>query len=576
MKSKYITRLSQTSNVSTCEPLVNRRHLLMGYSQLTTEMLFHQRAHTAFAMNSHVPMAQSQLIPFDDMFRTVQPDSTHEKSIWTLASILFDDQNCEAYGVPKSQDQKYDARIRKDRLILFWRSICEEEALVAANDGLCDEERAIAFLSANKVVEACESLAQGRNYRLATLVAQIGGNQTLHDEIATQICAWRDLNVLSEMSEPIRGLYSLLAGNTCICEGKQSQHIEDKARTFPLSERFKLDWKRAFGLRLYYSIKTEEPIEAAVSAFAQDLENDEPAKPGDDMLYSLLQVYAGSKNQLPLPSLGHILLPPKSSLSPLTPRISFQLYQALTLRFPSAADPATADTLAKMFAVQLDAAGEWLLAMFSLLHVTASLEREQAIKALLAHHANDIDVDPPVGEAWKTLIQEFKIPEAWIWQAKAIHARLVAHDRMRETNYLVKAGQQSQAHDVFKGVVGPECVIGEEWAQLQGLLEAFLPVKDKINGWGLGGQIYSDYLTLVMDKVEGNEQLALLNRMLDALPTMMHNLQAEKQKSQRTQADVDEKAIFKETVALQEISRVVAKEVLALREKVDFLSFSPY
>ena len=521
-------------------------------------------------------MAVSQQTPFEDVSQLVQPDSTFEKSIWTLASILFDGQNCEAYGVPKSQKHKYDARIRKDRLIAFWRGICEEEAEAVANEALCEEERAVAYLSANKVVEACESLVQGGNYRLATLVAQIGGTETLHDEIAAQISSWRDLNVLSEMSEPIRTLYSLLAGDTCICEGKQAQHIEDKARTFPLSDRFKLDWKRAFGLRLYYAIKTEEPIEVAVSVFAKDLENSEPAKPGDDMLYTLLQLFAGSKKLLPLPSLGQILIPPKSSPSPLTPRLSFQLYQALTNHFPSSSDSATADTLARLFAVQLDTAGEWLLAMFSLLHVSEAAEREENIKALLAHRAKEINVDPPVNETWSMLVQEYKIPEAWIWQAKAMHARAAAGDRVRETNYLIKANEWSQAHDVFKGVVGPECVIGEEWAQLQGLLKAFSPVKDKINGWALGGQVYADYLALVMDQTEGGGKTTLLKRLSESLPMLMHSLQGGKRKSLRTQGEVDEMVLFKETVALQEISRVVSREVLALREKVSLLSLALY
>ena len=475
--------------------------------------------------------------------------------------------------MPAPQKREFDARIRKDRLIHFWQDICEEEARKAATKASGDEERAIAYLSTHKIVEACEVLIKGRDYRLATLIAQIGGEAALHEQISTQISAWRDLNVLSEMSEPIRALYSLLAGITYICEGKQTKHVEDRARTFPISERFNLDWRRAFGLRLYYAIKTEDPIEAAVSAFAKDLEDGEPAKPGDDILWTLLQLYAASKDQLPAPSLAPMLLASNSSPSPLTLRFSFQLYHSLIIRFPSASDFTDADILALLFAIQLDAAGKWLLAMFAILHISDTTQREETIKALLNHHAKDITVESAEDEVWMTLTQQFKIPEAWIWQAKALYARTVDEDRVQECKYLIKANQWTQAHEVLKRVVGPECVIAEEWSQLQDLLESFKAGKEKINGWGLGAQIYVDFLAVVLKNVEGKKMMVtVLGSLLDSVPTILHDLEAEKKKKTKkdppTPEEVEEEARFREMVALREIGNVVGKQILALREQV--------
>ncbi|KAL9124733.1 MAG: hypothetical protein Q9217_005970 [Psora testacea] len=535
-------------------------------SNLTSDMLVRQRALTIFMLKKSIPMATLQQTPFKDFALAVEPDSDYEQAVWSLASILFDEQNCEAYGVPTTHKDKYDTQIRKNRLIALWQGLCGQKAKQAADNAPNAEERAIAQLSANRVVEACEALVQGKNYRLATLVAQIGGDQVTHEQMSAQIEAWKRLNVLSEMSEPIRALYSLLAGKVCICAGTSANHIEDKARTFPISERFDLDWKRAFGLRLYYAIKADEPIEAAVTRYGRELENEEPQRPEQDILYTLLQLYAASKDALPIPSLTHILLPQTATPTTINARLAFQLYHALTIRFPSSSNPQTADTLAIAFATQLDAAGEWLWATFALLHLSDAALRQQYIQAMIAHHAKDINAAPPMDEKWTTLTEEFKIPQAWIWEAKALYARAIDGDRVREANYLVKAGLWTQAHEVLKHIVGPDCVIAEEWGQLQGLLESFKPGKEKIDGWGLGGQLYEDYLDLMVKEVEGRKKAALLGRMLESLPTMMHDIEEGKKKNQIDGHKSDDKARFRETVALQEMGEVVGKEVLAMKE----------
>ncbi|KAG8531068.1 uncharacterized protein KY384_004425 [Bacidia gigantensis] len=507
-------------------------------------------------------MATTRQAPFNDFYQAAQPVSAYERSVWGLAAILFDDQDSTTYGIPKSEQGKYDARIRKDRLAAFWQQICEEEAETNARELQSAEERAIAFLSANKVGKACETLLQSKNYRLATLIAQIGNNGTMHTEIASQISTWRDLNVLSEISEPIRALYSLLAAQTCTCEGKKAQHIEDRANTFSISERFNLDWKRAFGLRLYYAIETNDPIEVAVAAFAEDIKNDEPKKPGDDLLYALLQVYAASKKWLPFPSLAHILLPQTQEPSALTARLSFQLYCALTGRFPDSADSTVADTISTQFAVQLDAAGEWLWALFALIHISDPTNREQRIKALLAHHAGDLVADPPHDDRWKDIIDIYKVPETWLYQAKALRARAVDHDRLREAGYLVKAEQWVDAHEVLKRVVGPDCVIAEEWDKLQGLLTAFRTSKEKIRGWELGGQVYADYWGIVTEATGGREKGKVLKGLMECLPALLRDVEKGRESEGK-----NEKELFREMVALEEMKRVTEREVAVMEEQ---------
>ena len=521
-------------------------------------------------------MAEPRQTPFKDTAILVQPDSTYEKTIWELASILFDGQGSEGYGVPVAEKAHYDHRIRKDRLISLWERLCGDSARQAVSKAQTAEERAIAHLSAHNVAEACDALVKGKDYRLAILVSQIGGGQIERDEMVTQLGAWRDLNVLSEMTEPIRAIYSLLAGNACVCEGRKGPS-EDRARTFVISERFDLDWKRAFGLRLYYAILADEPIEAAVVKFANDLQADEGKKPmpwfiedqsvhtswqdpnssqREDILWGLLKLYAASKSALSTPSIAETFAPHNTTGNPLDTRLSFQLYHALTLRFPSApaSNPFQADALAWTFATQLDSAGEWLWAMFALLHLSSRPQRHMALQSLLAFHAADIHTEP-ANEHFQTLTQNLRVPVDWIYEAKALFARSVEGDHVKEVGYLLKAGNWDEAHRILKTEVGPTAVIEEDWDMLQGILNAFHPGRDTIQDWGLGGQVYEDYLSLISEiNIDEREKNDLLGRLLGALPNMVQG----------------SKVGFREMVAVQEISGVVGKEVLALKEKVRF------
>ena len=523
------------------------------------------RRDTKFLEADSIPLAQLAQLPFGTYRTSSASPMSYESSIWELAVILFDEPDVRAYNIRSSEADKYEARIRKDQLRKFWTRLCQEDSQKAADESSSHEERAIAYLSAYLKEEACDALSKGGNHRLATLVAQVGGNTSVQDIISSQLSAWRDLNVLSEMSEPIRAIYSLVAGQTCLCEGKKAQHIEDKARTFAISERFKLDWRRAFGLRLFYGLKANEPLETAITAFMEDMECEEPARPEGDALYTLLRLYAAAKSSQTLPDLRDILLPQRGFLSAIGPRLSFQLFLALRSWFPSLGDPDAADTAIKTFAVQLDSAGEWLWAVFVVLHITRASARDQSLRAILCHHAKDVTADPPFksSEAWQVLTDEFKIPATWIWQAKASYARLAEGDRVREATYLIRGSQEKQAHEVLQRFVGPQCVIGEEWSQLQGLLEAFKSCKDRIVGWSLGGQIYSDYLQLLLGRDEAKNKGSALKGLLSSLKGLLDD--TEQQARGRDEVD---RELFLQSVALQEMIRTVSDDILALREKV--------
>lgn len=508
----------------------------------------------------------------------VSPKASAEKQIWELASILFDELDSDAYGtIPQDESASYEFRLRKDKLSTFWASLCANAAEEAVKSAPSAEERAIGFLSANQMTMACQALIEGRDFRLATLVAQLPADEAMCDIMTQQVGAWRELKVLSEITDPIRTLYSFCAGNVSICEGYKAEKVEleDKAKTFAISNRFDLDWRRAFGLRLWYGTRAEEPVEIAVQKFYSDIQNDEPKKPvpllavrssvipwqndnpskHEDILWGLLKLYATSKGVLSISSIAAMVMPNNMGANSMDFRLSFQLYQALCLRFPQAHDVSEADQLTWDFATQLESAGEWLWATFALLHLSGRDNRQKALQELLARHAAKLPSDETAAH-FQTLHEEFKIPSSWIWQAKALHARSVLQDHPREVRFLIQATDWEEAHNVLCGIVGPRAVIEQDWETLRELLKGFQAGKENIEQWQTGGGVYEDYMALV-NGVEDAEKTQVVRRLLDALPAVVY---------ERTG-----KPGFEERVAIRDMAGELGKLVLKGQVKVWFL-----
>lgn len=511
--------------------------------------------------------------------------SDREYFVWELAAILFDEPGSDTAMDRLPADKvKFEHLIRKESLIHMWQRICQPSARKAALEARNHEERAISQLSANNIVQACDELLQGKDYRLAILVSQICGDRVMWEDLTGQIKAWRKLNVLSEITEPIRALYELLSGNVCVCEGKKGP-AEDRAKTFVISERFNLDWKRAFGLRLWYATLSEEPIEVAVQKYATDLETLEKRKPlpwfledqthvlwkdpnadqRQDILWGLLKLFNSSKTGADFP-ISSIVSPHNTAGNPFDSRLSFQLYHALSLHFPSATDNALGDQLALDFAANLDSAGEWVWAIFVLLHISNPAQRQSSIQSLISIHAAEIIPDDTSQEsnAFVTLTIEFGIPEQWVWESKALHARSVSQNHVDEVHFLLLARNWDEAHDTLCRVVAPRAIIESDHDTLRQLLTAFHGEgKEHVADWGLGGGVYEDFVALVigqdveqdgrMRRADKSEQgkLAILNRLLSALPVMVQE-----------QAGA---MALDETVAIKEMSAVVASAAVGVK-----------
>lgn len=476
--------------------------------------------------------------------------------------MLFDDIKTEY----REDEQTHSTieRLRKDKLSAFWQSLVADATSKKVALAKSCEEKAIGLLSGFKVADACAQLVQGRDYHLATLVARIGNKGSSRRDMQMQLADWRRTHVLSEFSQPIRAIYELLAGNVCVCEGERGP-VEDRIGSFVISDHFEIDWRRAFGLRLWYGTLKQESIESAVAQYAQDVAaGKETARPvawyteqgipplwtdaartqREDLLWVLLKLFA-----YPDTDLYSLFSPENFALSPVDFRMSWQLGQILTsVKGFRSSDEGVSDRLTLSFAAQITSEGSWLDAVFVLLHLQSEDARAKSVQDHLSYHAKYIGAEQ--SETFQTLVNTYMIPEHWVWEAKALYARSVEKNSCDEVDYLIKAGSYTEAHRTFAREVAPKAVIEMDYDTLRRLLADLGSVKGSVAEWHLGGEVYQDYLQLLdSQKRAGSLDHAVLDRLLAGLSAIVQD---------------SRNPSFMETVAAEIIGGVVAKTVVSL------------
>ncbi|KAJ5595273.1 uncharacterized protein N7459_001481 [Penicillium hispanicum] len=547
-------------------------------SSHSNEMLDLQQRQSTIQRVDGIPLVRIANIDLSQYAVSQAPEE--ERLVWKLANILFnnDIEDDISAGVPSQLRPKFAHRIKKDRLSRLWESVIRDRHTQALDNIHSPEERAVHLLCSHRIEEACKTLVESQNLHLATVVAQIGRDATSRADMANQIDVWRQNNVLSEMSEPVRALYELIAGNGLRSEGKSGGALEDRASSFVFTERFELDWLQAFGLRLWYGTTEDEPIEVAVSKFLDDLATGlEPAfphpshsastraslQPGSDTLgresalWVLLKAYSAANGHAKIApvELPAALLPESLSGDRLTNRLSFQLHHALATvvghNDAVKINQSQTDRLVWDYASEIIAGGALAPALFVLLHLSQPEDRKRGVQETLArfgaHLPNPSTEDGSTPDpVWAHLTGDLQLPDAWIWVAKALRAR-DSGDATGEVDCLIRGKHWNDAHATFCRVVGPTTIISRDYNTLDQLVSGFGDNPErKMRGWASGGGIYEDFLRLATAP-RGRRDPTRLNRLVSALVRMGDRV--------RHGSGIDG---LEERVAFKEMSRAVA------------------
>ncbi|KAJ4984617.1 nucleoporin nup189 [Stagonosporopsis vannaccii] len=526
------------------EPLVGAtkdvRFLKMPtFDDAAPETLSVQKQQTKISTANGIPFAtiitEPAPIEFSSMAKAVAVDTAagvHEQHAWQLLSLLFD--GADRIKKPADVDAEHMERYRKDRLSEFWKALVYGDAQKHAQEAATSEERAIAQLSCNNIAEACHALLEGLDLRLATMIAQIGGDASMRQIVTTQIEEWRRLDMLAEMEDAQRALYELLSGNCAQAAGKQGNGRENRACTFNISSRFALDWRRAFGLRLWYGTLVDEPIELAVAQFADAIRDgledvkpvpwfvrdnidmgwtDPDAANREDLLWGILKLYAASKLDIPA-NVEDVLAPENVSGHPLNARLSFQLFQLFYSRhrdeieeperkigmpairgdgegdfrrsFMSSTatvtngDTQSADPLVELgdkitlsYASSLHTQEHWTTAVWVYTHLSSAAMREHYIRSVVNSFAKSVTLDDS-DSTYAYLTNGLQVPATWLHAAAALQAKTEG-DAVREATHLIKANELEEAHEVLCRKVGPDAIISRDYEPLRELMAGFVP-----------------------------------------------------------------------------------------------------
>ena len=327
---------------------------------------------------------------------------------------------------------------------------------------------AFTLLTGNQLEKACEVVMDGGYLKLATLISQAGSDLDFQADIEEQLDLWREQRIDAHVEEGVRKVYALLAGKI---DGplEGSKGIEpERCKDVDVVED--LDWKRVFGLCLWYA----EPLDADISQVFESYTELTKTPPGGrkvatpvpwysepkrqptpsssssqspsrwnlppdtnlppDGIYSLIKLYSD-----PVCSLSQILNPLSFAPSPIDYSVPWHLYMILSrcLRIRDFADRGetgiseseedeervyeveieghspSADLLTASYAFQLEQLGLIQESLFVLLHLEGSLGRKKAIKELLARNA-------PALDEWmvRGVVGSLKIPMEWVYEAK--------------------------------------------------------------------------------------------------------------------------------------------------------------
>jgi nuclear pore complex protein Nup98-Nup96 len=475
-------------------------------------------------------------IPFADpstelnfaSFVSLYPSSDHsdEQSLFRLGRALFDSIDLHLAPEITVDVRNRISAVRRKAALSDWL----EEAVgylvdadlkknVSGDSAAC----IYTLLTGNQIEKACDAAMDNGYIKLATLISQASGDFEFREDLTEQIQLWREQRIDLHIGESTRKIYALLAGILDIVEGSKGSSLEQCPDVDPIKG---LDWKRTFGLHLWFSEPMDAPISQVFGSYNRSrqespfrvspplpsyLDSSEsspfnvPTPSPSDALFSLIRLHAD-----PACSLSQALSPLSFGPSPGDYSLSWHLYiilsRCMRIRdFADRADPGrrrdvmdddneldqheghspSADLLASSYAHQLEQLGMLQEAVFVLLHIEGSAGREKAIKDLLHRSAKKLDEWMCSG-----ILGSLKIPMAWVNEARAVYA--IYEGKVFEAYQLyLNAGLYQQAHDLAVVELAPEAVIRQDLDLLISLFERI--ANQTVDGWHTRGKVYMDY-----------------------------------------------------------------------------------
>lgn len=464
----------------------------------------------------------------------------HMKSVWSLCQNLWGDipENYKINPTNESPKNNYENEQIRKRLLSEWLAdvsahrIERECKMYKFHKNKDNHMNSIfSMLTGNRLLDACKLATDCQDYRLALLLAQSsGGNETFRNMIKKQIKEWLISGTDKYLNSERLKFYVLISGCMTLNSDNDTQIIN-------VCEN--LDWKRQFGLHLWYNCLPINSIHDSLNLFEQSLSNNlcnkplppyledsispestnNSAKPSTtssskmnaslltgfkssqfegqptnstkkelfDTCFHLIKLYCDDKYPI-----ADIISPLSHNSNQLDYRLSWHLAMALVSLNYNFISKECLETLHESYASQLQSIGLWHWSVFVLMHLGDENRRETCVKNYLSHYVTS---ESELNEKEKFLIEKLMVPSEWVFSYKALRAK---YEYQYESQFklLVKAHHWNEAHSVLIDLLAPDLFIKQNLKTLNEYLIPLSKESESINKWNLGGQIYIDYIKL--------------------------------------------------------------------------------
>uniref|UniRef100_A0A4X1V737 Nuclear pore complex protein Nup98-Nup96 n=1 Tax=Sus scrofa TaxID=9823 RepID=A0A4X1V737_PIG len=478
----------------------------------------------------------------------------HWSLTWTLCEALWG--HLKELDSQLDEPSEYVQILERRRAFSRWLSHTaapqiEEEVSLTRKDN--PVEAVFSFLTGKRISE-CSLAQQSGDHRLALLLSQLVGSQSVRELLTMQLVDWHQLQADCFIQDERLRVFALLAGKP-VWQLSEQKHINVCSQ---------LDWKRSLAVHLWYLLPPTASISRALSmyeeAFQDTSEGDRYAccplpsylegsgymveeeqdsqRPLQDVCFHLLKLYSDRHYDL-----SQLLEPRSVTADPLDYRLSWHLWEVLRALNYTHLSEQCEGVLQASYAGQLESEGLWEWAVFVLLHIDNSSIREKAVRELLTRHCQLLETP----ESWAKeafLTQKLCVPAEWIHEAKAVRAHMES-DKHLEL-YLFKAGHWNRCHKLVIRHLASDAIINENYDYLKGFLEDLAPPERSslIQDWETSGLVYLDYIRVIemlrrIQQVDcSGYELEQLHTKVTSLCTRIEQIQCHNAKDRLAQSDM--------------------------------------
>ncbi|XP_022377491.1 nuclear pore complex protein Nup98-Nup96 isoform X2 [Enhydra lutris kenyoni] len=433
----------------------------------------------------------------------------HWSLTWTLCEALWG--HLKEPDSQLDEPSEYIQILERRRTFSRWLSHTaapqiEEEVSLTRKDR--PVEAVFSYLTGKRISEACSLAQQSGDHRLALLLSQLVGSQSVRELLTMQLVDWQQLQANCFIQDERLRIFALLAGKPV---WQLTEHRQINVCSC-------LDWKRALAVHLWYLLPPTASISRALSMYEEAFQNSSEAdryacsplpaylegsgcvvkeeensqRPLQDVCFHLLKLYSDRHYDL-----NQLLEPRSITADPLDYRLSWHLWEVLRALNYTHLSEQCEGVLQTSYAGQLESEGLWEWAIFVLLHIENSSMREKAVRELLTRHCQLLETP----ESWAKetfLTQKLCVPAEWINEAKAVRAHMES-DKHLEALYLFKAGHWNRCHKFIIKHLASDAIINENYDYLKGFLEDLAPPERSslIQDWETSGLVYLDYIRII-------------------------------------------------------------------------------